>query len=158
MKHVREDKVMEHIKFDENKFNIRIAIDNMYDIQAQRIAAGNRVCTAFRATHGFQQIEESKEESKEDVKTLKVLMSEYTRITDAYAALAKNYSKALIKVIDATDATYIRTKFDYDMAKQYMMLVEQEEAAIKIVDACVKEHPMWDRFFKDVKGCGPAIS
>lgn len=48
MKQIDETKEEKKIKFDESKFKIRIAIDNMYDIQALRIATGNRVCAAFR--------------------------------------------------------------------------------------------------------------
>ena len=168
MKQVDETKEKSTIKFDEATFNIRIAIDNMYDIQALRIATDNRVCAAFRMSKQMQDEEneetvaheevDKKEQEKEDAGILAILTDEYTRITDAYAELAKNSRKALENVIDTTNATLIKNSFDYDMAKQYFLLLDQEKLAVKAVDTCVKEHPMWDRFFKDVKGCGPAIS
>lgn len=117
MKQIDETKEEKQIKFDEAKFKIRIAIDNMYDIKALRIATGNRVCAAFRLSKQMQEKEDEKTvehdevDKKEDAGILATLTDEYTRITDAYAELAKNSRKALESVIDTTNATLIKNSF-----------------------------------------------
>jgi len=52
----------------------------------------------------------------------------------------------------------IRSKSDYDLIKSYMDLIDSEETMLSTVEKEVKNHPLWDMFFKDVKGCGPLMA
>lgn len=47
---------------------------------------------------------------------------------------------------------------EYNMAEQYVALLNQEQQISKFISKLVKEHPMWDRFFESVDGCGPLMA
>lgn len=52
----------------------------------------------------------------------------------------------------------IKTKLDYELIGTYVDLLETEERTLKILSKEVEKHPMWDKFFKDVKGCGTLMA
>ena len=53
---------------------------------------------------------------------------------------------------------YITNDNLYGLVSSYMKLLESEEGLVKVLDKTVKEHPLWDAFFKDIKGCGTLMS
>lgn len=53
---------------------------------------------------------------------------------------------------------YIRDALDFQMMESYMQLLKSEQIQIGVIQKEVEAHPMWDRFFKDVKGCGPMMA
>lgn len=53
-----------------------------------------------------------------------------------------------------TDALVIKNEYDYNLMKHYIELFDSEEGMLKDLEKEVMKHPMWDAFFKDVKGCG----
>ena len=52
----------------------------------------------------------------------------------------------------------IKSKMDYELICSYMELCSSEERQTKVLEKEVQQHPLWDMFFKDVKGCGPLMS
>lgn len=63
------------------------------------------------------------------------------------------------KAIKATDdLEIIKSEIDYNMAEQYVALLNQEQQISKFISKLVKEHLMWDRFFESVDGCGPLMA
>ena len=137
------------IKQDVIKYKIRASIDNFYDMQKLRIQCGNRICAAIRQTE---------DESERD-NILKTLASEYNRVTDVLAGKYKSSRRSLGKAIKATDdLEIIKSEIDYNMAEQYVALLNQEQQINKFITKLVKEHPMWERFFDGVDGCGPLMA
>lgn len=137
------------IKVDTVKYKIRASIDNFYDMQKLRIQCGNRICAAIRQT----------DDETENDNILKTLASEYNRVTDVLAEKYKSSRRSLGKAIKATDdLEIIKSEIDYNMAEQYVALLNQEQQISKFISKLVKEHPMWDRFFGSVDGCGPLMA
>lgn len=137
------------IKVDTIKYKIRASIDNFYDMQKLRIQCGNRICAAIRQT----------DDETENDNILKTLASEYNRVTDVLAEKYKSSRRSLGKAIKATDdLEIIKSEIDYNMAEQYVALLNQEQQISKFISKLVKEHPMWDRFFESVDGCGPLMA
>lgn len=112
------------------KYKIRASIDNYYDMQKLRIQCGNRICAAIRQT------------DDETDNILKTLASEYNRVTDVLAEKYKSSRRSLGKAIKATDdLEIIKSEIDYNMAEQYVALLNQEQQISKFISKLVKEHP-----------------
>jgi hypothetical protein len=143
-------------KTDPAKRRVRVAVDTFKDLQAVRMQIGNRICAAFRDETEVNS--DSEEDDKVKAKMSKELVSEYQRITDYYADIMLNHGRIdrAIKGVDGLQ--YIRNDQDYTMVKAYYMSLQNEAAARESMEKEVKKHPMWDGFFKDVKGCGPSIA
>jgi len=136
-----EDSNEEKVIFDEIKYRIRGLTDSYYDMQKLRIATGNRLYQAFKHD----------DEDDEGESFLRSAMADYNVITKSEKSV-----KAALR--EYTDAKVIKSVSDYEMIQIYAKLVEAEQSALKIVSAAVKEHPMWDKFFDGVKGCGPLLA
>ena len=76
--------------------------------------------------------------------------------------LTKNASiDTVIKSMTTNDnagINMIKTKLDYELIGTYVDLLETEERTLKILSKEVEKHPMWNEFFKDVKGCGALMA
>lgn len=140
---------------------IRNLVDGVYDIQQLRIATGNRVVAALRPEQATEVKPNTSVDNpdgapeNQDDSIIKLVVGEYKRVADVYAT--RYQSKGRIeKALTGTE--YIRTGLDYTLVEQYMKLVDAEEGLTKAVEKVVKDHPMWDAFFSDVKGCGPLMA
>ena len=132
---------------------IRNIIDGVYDVQKLRIATGNRVVAALRPDAVVKTTEDGEE--KQDDSVIRAIVNEYRRVADAYAS--EFHGKGSIeKALNGTE--YIKNKMDWALVENYMRLVETEDGLTKVVDRIVKDHPMWDKFFADVKGCGTLMA
>lgn len=81
-------------------------------------------------------------------------------IDQAEAAVTKKRGRKK-KIVDSSgDFTlkYIRSETDYYLIDSYQKLLESEQVLVKVLDKYVKEHPLWDKFFKGIKGCGPMMA
>lgn len=137
---------------DIQKNRIRNLVNGVYDIQKLRISTGNRIVASLRP-------ETDTANEDEATSMVKLITDEYTRITDLYVSAFSgrgSIEKSIAKLDPAPDL--IKSRIDYELVQQYLRLVEAENAMCKIVEREVKSHPMWDAFFKDVKGCGPLMS
>lgn len=172
-------------RVDLQKEKIRNLTSGIYDIQKLRISTGNRIVASFNIQMG-QKPSTSMEEMEEEAQSMiKKLREEHQRITDAYieksyiskiqskdkdgkvtekkeVKLAKNAGIEKIINTMCADAdsgvSIIKSKMDYDLISTYVDLLATEEKMIKLVTKEVEKHPMWDKFFRDVKGCGPLMS
>lgn len=178
---IENTKETSQISMDDQKIKIRNLIKGIYDIQKLRIATGNRIVQSFNIQMG--QTPSTKQDDMEDEaqSMIKKLRTEYKRIADAY--ISKSYvvkvkkdgdtvekeiklgtNSGIEKIIrtmqkdENAEIRLIKTKLDYELMGTYMGLVETEEQMVKIIEKEVKAHPLWDAFFKDVKGCGPLMS
>lgn len=145
---------------DVTKEQIRCLISNVYDLQKMQISAGNRIVSSFYLSMGINPQEKLENSDEGDQKMLQKLKTEYKRITD-YAAEKSVTNRSAIKTLtgDAKDPVkYIQSDIDYRLVDSYMKLLSSEEEATKVLDKYVKAHPLWDAFFKDIKGCGTLMS
>ena len=149
------------------KEQLRVLIANLYDLQKLRIATGNRLVSSFYIKMGYKPSEKKvdvelseKERKEEDSKRksfIAVLKSDYKKITDALSDMS--VEKA-IKSINASEEHLqaIRDKTDYALVDAYMQLKRSEDMQEKVLEKYVVEHPLWDNFFKQIKGCGTLMS
>lgn len=148
-----------------SKEQIRCLISGIYDLQKLRISAGNRLVQSFYIQRGITPItqgnsdKERKDAEKEVRKSVSIIKDEYKRLTDGIAngiSVKKQLSNASSN--DKDSFKFIQNDMDYRLVKGYMLLLESEEESIKVLDKNVKSHPLYDAFFKDIKGCGSLMS
>lgn len=152
MKAVEPKEVVEPVRVDEIRLQIQNAVYYFDDVQKVRIATGNRICSIYR--QGLDA--EDAEKAKEDF--LKQLHSEYLRITDYYADKMKSKGRLTTALGKVEGLKWIKSKNDLDLIDNYETLCEAEEKASKAMTYAVHQHPMWNLFFKNAKGCGPSIA
>lgn len=63
-----------------------------------------------------------------------------------------------LKVVDQSTLNFHWNLSDYQMAETYLTIYNAEDIAVKAISKIVVQHPMWDAFFKDIKGCGPLMA
>lgn len=63
-----------------------------------------------------------------------------------------------LKVVDQSTLNFHWSLSDYRMAETYVTIYNAEDIAVKAISKIVVQHPMWDAFFKDIKGCGPLMA
>lgn len=91
--------------------------------------------------------DKSKKEVKETYEVIKIKPNE---------SVEKIIQK--INLITDKESFNIKNKTDYELVKSYMGLIDSEELQLKCLEKVMKEHPMWDRFFANVKGCGTLMA
>lgn len=132
---------------------IRSLVSSVYDIQKLRISVGNRIVASFNT----QLAENSSEEGdSEKTKFLYTLLLEWRSVTEAY--VSNNVSIKTYLAKSGSKLSYIKSVSDYKLIQHYNELVETEKGMVKLVSAEVTKHPMWNKFFKDVTGCGPMMA
>ena len=150
---------------------IRCLLSNVYDLQKLRISAGNRIVTSFYIKLGIKPSESPDSADAEALKLITALKNEYKRVSaetlrdnvfDNENGAVKMRSNQITKAIDTLNKDkplkYIRDSADYNLMTSYMMLVDSEEQATKVLKGYVESHPMWDAFFKHVSGCGTLMA
>lgn len=171
---------------DIQKVLLRQLVGNVYDAQTTRIAMGNRLIACFRelgiivgkdpesldlqsqkigAKHAAaskkNEVDEAEVKEKEEKENNKLLV----RILDEYALVSKTYAEKFdsrgsivkaLKVMD--DLTFLKTEFAYNMVSMFGQMMKTEQMMLDLCAKEVKKHPLWDKFFKDVKGCGPLMA
>lgn len=159
---------------DTQRTLLRSLIENVYDAQSVRIAMGNRLVANLRAMGVVESPQPAKKKknskqeendadseanNNEDNRILIKVLDEFALVSKVYAE--KFSSKgSIVKALLATENTnvFIRTELTYNMVSSFTMMSQTEK---RMVDTCareVKKHPLWDAFFKDVKGCGPLMA
>ena len=150
-----------------SKYILRDVLDALYDMQKLRIASGNRLYQIFKDKSDADstikdEIEKEKQketDSKEvlDAKAdeiLKTVNSEYKELT----AYMMDNNKTIASALKKIETIKILTKTDYSMVKAYNLLLESEESYKKVLEANIKDHPVFTGFLSQVKGCGPMMS
>lgn len=129
-------------------------VRSLYDIQHQRIQTGNRICAEIKARLGITP--STKEDDAEATAQyyLDAARVEYNRLTDAFIFdKAHKYLKADYKgcqiITDAAMMIFVES---------YERQLKQENDMLKVIAKVVEQHPLWEAFFKNVKGCGALMS
>lgn len=152
------------------KQQIRALVSNVYDIQKLRIAAGNRLVQSFYAQLGVEPSTSPNDVDKDEKKMIDRLKSDYKRISDAVSTENISIKKA-IKTLneqkkegkdgakpDRSGLQVIHDEMDYKLVDSYILLLNSEEQSIKVLEKYVQSHPLWDAFFKDIKGAGTLMA
>lgn len=144
------------------KEQIRALVSSIYDLQKLRISMGNRLVQSFYQRLGVKPSESPENVDKEEKKMIDKIRKDYRRISDG-VKLNDNTVKAEIKKCLSSNnkedkLEVIRDITDFKLAEAYEYMLKSEEESTKALDDIVKKHPMWNAFFKDVKGCGTLMS
>lgn len=166
---------------DKQKALLRMLVDNMYDVQSLRISTGNRLVANLRSLGvipetekqkdvvkrnkrltGFDVAEESsdiKVDNSNDIKVLSSILKEYRLVSEYYTTQLSNKG-SIVKALMSKDIdhVFITSEVVYSMVSSFASLYDTEQAIVRIIAKEVKNHPLWDAFFSDVKGCGPAMA
>ena len=155
-----KDNVNVEVKEDVVKNQIRCLIANVYDLQKMRISAGNRLVSSFYIQMGVKPSTSPDSADKEERKLIDKLKKEYSRISDALAENDVSVKKQIKALSEEKEnpLVYIRGEIDYKLVDSYMLLLKSEEEATKVLSKYVESHPLWDAFFKNIKGCGTLMS
>ena len=147
---------------DELKQQIKTILSTYYDLQKLRIATGNRIVSSFRIKLGIKPSEGDKDTDVEVKKFIDVLLSEYKNITEAIVQSEKKITvDTAIKKLNSDDdtrLTYLKSKHDYSLVSSYEYLQTSENELQKVLKSYVESHPLYEAFFKDIKGCAVAMS
>lgn len=159
MKKLTEEEIK---KSEASKQQIRALISNVYDMQKLRIASGNRLVQSFYYQLGLNPSESPDNLDDKSKKMLDIIKKEYNRISDGIVKSGSTLRKQIKEIQKEGTADsalqYIKSEIDYKMVDNYMLLLKSEEGSIKILDKYVKDHPLYENFFKDIKGCGTLMS
>ncbi len=138
-----------------SKEQLRTLVSGMYDIQHLRIATGNRVVASMRPSL-MEKMKDMKDSEKDAI--LADILKEYHRITDYFVSEYKGQGRIDKVFTHMSGLEFIKSKVDYEIVSTYVDLRSSEERLAKQVERVVKEHPMWERFFEGVRGCGPLMA
>lgn len=142
----------------DTQLQIRCLVSNLYDLQKIRIAVGNRVVQSFYIQMGIEPGSKKESGDEESLAMIQKLKKEYDKVTDLMVENKFSIKKQLSKLPSNVTLNYIKNELDYKMIEQYVNILNNEEDIVKILKKYVHMHPMWDRFFKDVKGCGEVMA
>ncbi len=129
-------------------------VRSLYDMQHERVQTGNRIVAEIKIRLGQAPGEKEAGIEAEGKHFLLVARAEYSRIADAFAlSRPSNYLK-----VDYEKYQVISDAAMLLFVQMYTAQLGREEHMAKVIATCVKQHPLWDAFLKDVKGCGPLMS
>jgi hypothetical protein len=132
--------------------NIRTLVRSTYDLQTIRIQMGNRIAAQFKAKLG-QAPGQSEDDLSDDAQAvLKQLRQSYVRITDGLA-MDKRWSK-----IQFTGDGIIDTPTELALVSQYLEIDATEKKQFKRFEDLLEDYPIYAKFLRPIRGCGPAMS
>lgn len=141
---------------------IRTLTKLMYDIQKERIAVGNRIVAYFRLALGLSKSEpDSPEVDPESDSLLQSLLKEYQSLQeDMQSSIATTGITPRVSTLlkRAKSRSYILGETEYALCDTYYNLRNSEALIKSRLEKEVQQHPMWDAFFSQVRGCGPLMS
>lgn len=121
-----------------------------YDMQKLRIATGNRLCAAFFTKLGIAPGE--KQDKDDEAKSvLDQLKLSYKKITDGV-------KRELPTMRHFKGDSIISTYTELCLVHSYLKMETEEDAHFRRVGNLVEQHPLWQAFFADVRGCGPMMA
>lgn len=154
----RDEYERQYLEFTSDRAMVRTMIDNVYATQKNRIATGNRITQVCLQQSGVRPGEKLDSMDGEVKSILSEALREYSRVTDAYISIFSNRGRIEKAIEYMGDLHHIQNRYVYGLIDDYNVQLVQEKKNTKLVDQYVKEHPMWELFFKGVSGCGPLMT
>lgn len=139
---------------------LRMMTANLYDRQKMRIEAGNRLVASFYDRLGYEPSEKTEEEEGASNKFIEKIKAEAKAVRE-YMNANNCREETAIKALNKEPKTkleILRDKTDYGNVESQMLLEQSEERLVKDLERVVKTHPLYEKFFSHVKGCGPMMS
>jgi hypothetical protein len=130
---------------------LRTIVRGGYDLQRLRIQTGNRVVSNIKVRMGIEPGTKEEDEKEAD-KFLDQIREQYARITDFFAENPK------AKSYPFDGEGIIADETEFQLAKNYMALLNQEEETFGGLTRILKRFPIYNQFLVNVKGCGPMMS
>lgn len=129
--------------------SIKILVRGAYSLQTLRIQMGNRIVANFRSKLGLKPSDKEEELDVEGKAILKELRDSYSKIADGIPKLSpRNF----------VGVGVISSYTEFALVAEYFELEKTEEDHFIRMGNVLKEVPIYNKFLKGVKGCGPAMS
>lgn len=128
---------------------IRLSMDLLYDFQRTRIACENRIGDYVRSLKVL-------DEGTAQGAIIKMAVRAHDTIEEFV-----NGRRCQWKTIEYNLGSKLKVIKDftlYQMVKSYVMLKGAEAGQTLALKKLVEQHPMWNLFLKDVRGCGITVA
>lgn len=129
---------------------LRVMVRGAYDLQKLRVMTGNRIVVNFKAKLGQKPGKLESEIDAEGQAILKDLRNRYKLLTAGVTTFPRQASFKGDEVI----STYT----ELCLISQYIDLDDDETRHFARLKTVLRDHPIWNTFLEDVKGCGPAMA
>ena len=103
-------------------------------------------------------VSEQKNIDKRDVNTLNITNATITRILNSMISNPEKFSQLNSIKSKVNSLKFITNEIDYNLARTYSDLVALEARQEKTLKPLVEAHPLWDCFFKNIRGVGPVMA
>lgn len=128
---------------------LRAFVNGIYELQHERISAGNRIVATVKSRLGIKPSQKEEEAEAETTKYLEQIRDCYSRIADGVTRV-----KPKQFVAEGLIGTYA----EYVMTSTYLTLIKEEEYMIAQLKHFLADFPIYTEFLVDVKGCGDLMS
>lgn len=117
---------------------------------------GNRLSAQFKHRLGYEPPKKETEALDEDAQqVLDQLRKEYQRLTDGVVKKLRDTKSIRAKF---SEQGIIHNYAELTIVSQYMELEKQENSMFHQSQKIIMEHPLWNAFFADIRGCGPILA
>lgn len=131
--------------------DLRLLMRGAYDMQKLRSMMGNRVCAQFRAKLGLRPEEpETAITDKEKQSILNKVKKEYAEITPGAAAALRR--------VKFKENGIISNEAELVIVAEWFDLKRAEELQFRRIKPIVEAFPLWEVWFKDIRGVGPQMA
>jgi len=138
---------------NQREVELRSAVKGFYDLQKLRVALGNRLVAQFYTKMGKEQSEPIKDMDADQKKLLSQIVDEAKKITDEI--ISKNQT---FRRVFKGHRGIISNQAEYEFVQSYIDLTNVEKRLLSSISRTVKDNPLWDKFFANVKGCGELMA
>ena len=143
---------------ERKKHTLRAMVRGTYDLQKQRIMAGNRIVIQFRSrVLGIKGDQKEEDIDKDTKKVIDLMKVHYKNITKGIAAkLDDEFKKPSKRSFKGNEI--ISEYSELCMLHQYFELEAMEARGFRQIESVLDEHPIYTRFLRQVVGIGPALA
>jgi len=131
---------------------LKSAVRGVYDLQKLRISIGNRLVAQFKVKLGYVPGTKEKDSLEDDsMEIVKEIKQSYKKITDGI-------KRELPSRNNFKEEGIISEYAELVMVHQYMVMEREEESQFRRLGTLLEDCPIWTKFLKNVRGCGPAMA
>ena len=135
---------------------LRTTVRGLYDLQKLRIEKGNRIIANWKAKLGMEPGKKEEDTMDEDGKEiLETLRTRFRKIMDAFKS---KYVRDFPTRSQFQGDELISHYTEIVLLDSYFQMEDQEKKGFARLKQALEEFPIWTKFLKDVKGCGPAMA
>jgi hypothetical protein len=135
----------------QKKLFLRTSTRSLYDLQALRIAMGNRIVGNFKAKLGLAPSKKENTLDSQGKKLLENLRAAYKKITDGVKLIPTK------KTFKPDGDGVISNYGEFCLVNNYMMLEKHETSGFAQLEALLEEFPVWTKHLSGIDGIGPQM-